>query len=223
MSGNSASCRPEVSHPAAVTTKTDGSGGDAGPAVDITLADASWSELVPSYHMKVTAAVRAALVAAPEVSSEVSPEGVSEGVSGGISGGMSGEMPALEVSVRLTDDAEVRVLNRTYRGKDKATNILSFPSCAADDLPVAVAHAAKGGPPVLMGDLVLASGVLAREAEAMGKTPEDHLGHLVVHGVLHLLGYDHMDDVEAERMEALEVRVLGTLGIVNPYEGSRTA
>ena len=211
MSGNSASCRPEVSHPAAVTTKTDGSGGDAGSAIDITLADASWSELVPSYHMKVTAAVRAALVAAPEVSPE------------GVSGGVSGEMPALEVSVRLTDDAEVRVLNRTYRGKDKATNILSFPSCAADDLPVAVAHAAKGGPPVLMGDLVLASGVLAREAEAMGKTPEDHLGHLVVHGVLHLLGYDHMDDVEAERMEALEVRVLGTLGIVNPYEGSRTA
>ncbi|RMB02845.1 rRNA maturation RNase YbeY [Eilatimonas milleporae] len=211
MSGNSASCRPEVSHPAAVTTKTDGSGGDAGPAVDITLADASWSELVPSYHMKVTAAVLAALVAAPEVSSE------------GVSGGISGEMPALEVSVRLTDDAEVRVLNRTYRGKDKATNILSFPSCAADDLPVAVDHAAKGGPPVLMGDLVLASGVLAREAEAMGKTPEDHLGHLVVHGVLHLLGYDHMDDVEAERMEALEVRVLGTLGIGNPYEGSRMA
>ena len=215
MSGNSASCRPEVSHPAAVTTKTDGSGGDAGPAVDITLADASWSELVPSYHMKVTAAVLAALVAAPEVSPE--------GVSGGVSEGVSGEMPALEVSVRLTDDAEVRMLNRTYRGKDKATNILSFPSCAADDLPVAVAHAAKGGPPVLMGDLVLASGVLAREAEAMGKTPEDHLGHLVVHGVLHLLGYDHMDDVEAERMEALEVRVLGTLGIGNPYEGSRMA
>jgi len=117
----------------------------------------------------------------------------------------------VEIGIVLTDDERMRDLNRDYRGQDKPTNVLSF---VADDGP---GPAAPAGAPRLLGDVVVAYGVAAAEAAGDGKTLADHLSHLIVHGVLHLLGHDHMDAAEAERMEALEVSVLAGLGIGDPY------
>nr|WP_246505137.1 rRNA maturation RNase YbeY [Microvirga antarctica] len=114
---------------------------------------------------------------------------------------------ALEVSVLLTDDKAVRVLNKTFRGMDKPTNVLSFPAPA----PPGVTG------PRHLGDIALAYDTLVREAEEESKPLADHFAHLIVHGVLHLLGYDHEVEAEAERMEGLEVKALSTLGIADPY------
>jgi probable rRNA maturation factor len=113
----------------------------------------------------------------------------------------------LEVSLLLTDDRAVRELNRAWRGKDEATNVLSFPSGA---------QPAPGGRRPL-GDLALAYETLQRESEAEGKSLADHAAHLIVHGLLHLLGFDHIGEAEAEEMEALEIEALRRLGIANPY------
>ncbi|MGH6749882.1 MAG: rRNA maturation RNase YbeY [Methyloceanibacter sp.] len=112
-----------------------------------------------------------------------------------------------EVSILLTDDAEMRALNRTWRGKDAATNVLSFP--ANDTL--------APSEPGLLGDIALAYETTLKEAQAMGIALSDHVAHLVVHGVLHLLGFDHLEEDEAERMETLERRALASLGIADPY------
>ena len=120
----------------------------------------------------------------------------------------------VELSVRLTGDAEVRALNAEWRGKDKATNVLSFPLSEADDLK----QAKLAGPELLLGDIVLARGVCEAEAGDKGVSVEQHAAHLLVHGTLHLLGYDHHDDSEAEDMEAREVRALARLGIADPYQ-----
>lgn len=108
-----------------------------------------------------------------------------------------------DIVVLLTDDAAVRAINARFRDKDRPTNVLSFP-------------AAESARPHL-GDLMLAYGVCAAEARAQGKTLADHLAHLVVHGVLHLLGRDHEDDVEAEDMEAEERAILASIGVADPY------
>ncbi|MBM6593883.1 rRNA maturation RNase YbeY [Microvirga pudoricolor] len=112
-----------------------------------------------------------------------------------------------EVSVMLTDDAGIRELNREWRGKDKPTNVLSFPAP-----PMPGEHS-----PRHLGDLALACQTLAREAEDESKPLAHHYAHLIVHGVLHLLGYDHEVEEEAEAMEALEVKALANLGIADPY------
>jgi probable rRNA maturation factor len=111
-----------------------------------------------------------------------------------------------ELSIRIVGAREGRALNRQYRGKDYATNVLSFPV----DLPQGVA-------PPLLGDLVICAPVVAREAREQGKVPRDHYAHLTVHGVLHLLGFDHQDERDAARMESLEKRILAGLGIADPY------
>lgn len=116
----------------------------------------------------------------------------------------------IELSLVLTCDDEQRSLNRRFRGRDQPTNVLSFP----------VAGAAPAGPcelPWLLGDVVLACETLAREAAEQHKPFADHLRHLVVHGVLHLLGYDHAQEREARRMEALESAILQRLGVPDPY------
>ncbi|HEU0043019.1 rRNA maturation RNase YbeY [Sphingomonas sp.] len=130
----------------------------------------------------------------------------------------------IEVSVRLTSDEEVRQLNAQYRGKDKATNVLSFPMIQPDLLDTVtqnsdakVGGASATGGEVLLGDIVLAHGVCAAEAAERGIGTEQHATHLIVHGVLHLLGYDHQDDDEAEAMEAIETDVLRSLGLADPY------
>ena len=119
----------------------------------------------------------------------------------------------VELSVRLTSDSEVQALNSTWRGKDKPTNVLSFPQLEPEELGAIAAD----GPELMLGDLVLGHGVCAREAEEKAISLEDHAAHLVVHGTLHLLGYDHGDDAAAEGMEKREVRALARLGIADPY------
>ena len=118
-----------------------------------------------------------------------------------------------EVSMVFTDDTHIRRLNRQFRKKDKPTNVLSFPA----------------GPPVggrfgpLLGDIVLARETMAREAKAQGLTIDDHLAHLVVHGFLHLVGHDHVEDADAAVMERLESAILATLGVADPYAGTQSA
>ena len=113
---------------------------------------------------------------------------------------------ATQVAIRIVDADEGQALNRQYRGRDYATNVLSFPA----DFPPGVQLP-------LIGDLVICAPVVAREAAEQGKKPTDHWAHMTVHGTLHLLGYDHIEDGEAEAMEALETRILAGLGISDPY------
>jgi probable rRNA maturation factor len=117
----------------------------------------------------------------------------------------------LEVSVNLSDDKGVQELNRDYRGKDKPTNVLSFEQYDPDmpSLP---------GEAIMLGDIVLAYETIEREAKEQEKSFADHFTHLLVHGTLHLLGYDHIDDEEAEEMEALEIKILAGFHIENPYK-----
>ncbi len=128
--------------------------------------------------------------------------------------GLADAAPLVEVSVRLTDDAEVHQLNRDFRGKDKPTNVLSFPQ-VQEDLLEGLANSDNGE--ILLGDIVLARETCTREAEEKGIALADHATHLIVHGALHLVGYDHMDDASAHAMEALEVKALASLGLANPY------
>jgi probable rRNA maturation factor len=119
-----------------------------------------------------------------------------------------------EISVRLTDDDEVQALNRQYRQKDKPTNVLSFPM-VQDDLIEGLDNSDDGE--VLLGDIILARGVCEREAAEKGVPTAQHATHLIVHGTLHLLGYDHIEDDEADAMEDLERVALATLNIDDPY------
>ncbi len=111
-------------------------------------------------------------------------------------------------AILLADDATLRQLNLDYRGKDRATNVLSFPAFPPDDLPDA-GH---------IGDIAIAAETVLAEALDARKPPLHHLAHMVVHGVAHLAGYDHATDAEAEEMEAIEIRALARLGLPNPYE-----
>jgi len=145
--------------------------------IDVEIEDDAWASALADAEMLVRGAALAALDA----------EGAAhEGV-----------------TILLTDDESVRELNERFRGKDTATNVLSFP--------------APKNPEFHLGDIALAYGVCAREAAEQGKPLSHHLQHLTVHGVLHLLGYDHISDDEAEVMEGLERAVLADLGIPDPY------
>lgn len=145
--------------------------------IDVEIADEAWTAALPDAQDLACRAGEAALLACGAA--------------------------AASTAVRLTDDAEVRRLNRQFRGKDQPTNVLAFP--------------APANPERHLGDVALAFGVCAREAAEQDKTLGGHMQHLVAHGVLHLLGYDHMTDAEAEEMERLERAVLAGLGISDPY------
>jgi probable rRNA maturation factor len=119
-------------------------------------------------------------------------------------------MPGAEIAVFLADDARVRAVNRQWRAKDKPTNVLSFPGAPPERISQTP----------FLGDIILAFETTAAEAAAEEKLLEHHMMHLVVHGVLHLLGYDHMTPGEAERMESLESTILASLDIPDPYAGS---
>jgi probable rRNA maturation factor len=144
--------------------------------IDIEVEDAAWTDALPDAEAVVRIAAEAALA------------------HGDAAGG---------VTLLLTDDESVRELNAQFRGKDSATNVLSFP--------------APPNPEDHLGDVALAYGVCAREAAEQGKPLSHHLQHLTIHGVLHLLGYDHIGDDEAETMEGLERAVLAGLGVPDPY------
>lgn len=122
--------------------------------------------------------------------------------------------PRLAVSLLFTSDAEVHTLNREWRARDKPTNVLSFPMLERQELEAL----APEGPPEMLGDIALAHETCAREAAEKGITLEAHATHLIVHGLLHLAGHDHVDsDEQAEAMEALETAILAKLGIADPY------
>jgi probable rRNA maturation factor len=157
-----------------------------GPSLDIRMQSRKWRE-VGDLRPRVTAAIGAALALAP-----VKPS------------------PGAELSLLLTDDKRIRIVNRDWRGFDKATNVLSFPAAPPERIAAS---------PVV-GDIVLAFETVAREAQAEEKSFGDHLSHLVIHGLLHLLGEDHETEAEAQRMEALETAALARLGIADPYAGS---
>ena len=151
---------------------------EARPAVDIVIESPLWNTMVVDSMLR-----RAIAAAAPA------------------------DVANAELSIVLTDDAAIRELNRQWRGRNEATNVLSFPAVKAAD----------GTAPRLLGDIVIAYETTAREAESEGKLFPHHLAHLAVHGFLHLLGYDHESDVEAEEMERLEREILARLDIADPY------
>lgn len=153
--------------------------------VDVLLEAGGWAALLPDAEALAGRAVRAALDDAADLEPGT----------------------AFEVSVTLTDDAHIRILNRDWRGKDKPTNVLSFP---AADVP-------DGVTPVPLGDVIIAAETVEAEAREEAKRLADHFVHLVVHGTLHLLGFDHDVEEEAEEMEDTERRILLGLGISDPY------
>ncbi len=123
---------------------------------------------------------------------------------------LAGHKAAVELCIRIVTKNESRRLNAQYRGSDKPTNVLSFPSTVPATLKQA-----------LLGDLVICAQVVASEAREQGKQPDAHWAHMTVHGVLHLLGYDHHKKQDAERMEALERKILARLGYPDPYQYSQ--
>ena len=164
----------------------------AAAEIDVAVEDPRWTDAVPEIEAFVIRAVEAGLAVSPE-----RPSG------------------SVEISILLADDATVRDLNRTWRGKDQPTNVLSFPAAPQ---PV---HAGAATP---LGDVVLAYDTMLRESGDQSKPLRDHLAHLLVHGTLHLLGQDHeTGEAEAEAMEALEIAALGTLGIPDPYADNAPA
>jgi probable rRNA maturation factor len=171
--------------PITLTLPLKGGGNSCAVAIDVTVGSPRWRRSLPDAERRAARAARAALR------------------------GAASRLRArrAELSLVLADDGTVRRLNRRWRGRDRATNVLSFP--AAEPPP--------RGAPLLLGDVVLAFETVRREAKAQGKSLADHLAHLVTHGVLHLIGYDHAADAEARRMEGLERRILRRLGIADPY------
>ena len=162
------------------------------------LAEPPWPEL--DWQIGAERAVRAALSASPMA-------------------GLAASSAAIEIAVRLTSDEEVHALNFQYRQQDKPTNVLSFPM-VQPDLLEALSNTDDGE--VLLGDIVLAFETCTREAQQKGVPLTDHAAHLIVHGTLHLLGYDHMTDAEAEVMEDLERVAMASLGLHDPYEDDET-
>ncbi len=120
----------------------------------------------------------------------------------------------VELSIVLADNNQVQELNRDYREKDKPTNVLSFPALECEE----PGHLLLEPGPLHLGDIILAFGVVEAEAADQSISFEDHISHLIIHGVLHLIGYDHIEDEEAEEMEAAEIALLKEFGIANPYQ-----
>ena len=160
--------------------------------IDVAIEDDRWEAAIPELESLVTRAVEAGLAAAP-----APPDG------------------PVEVSVMLTDDVTVQELNRTWRGKDKPTNVLSWPA----EAPAPRADGTPPTPPDVgeWGDIAIAYDTCAAEAAAQGKPFADHVTHLLVHATLHLAGYDHEREGDAETMERAERSILGGLGIPDPY------
>jgi len=169
----------------------------AGWVFEICIEDPAWETAVPGWH---AALARLGSAVATEIAERAAEAGCAA---------------EAEVALVLSDDAAVRELNRDWRGIDKPTNVLSFATWWDDGCPPPPA----AGLPLLLGDLVLARETLLAESAAEAKAPADHFAHLVLHGLLHLLGYDHQDAAAAREMESLEIRLLAEIGIADPYGG----
>jgi probable rRNA maturation factor len=169
--------------------KSPAGGRKALPSVDIAIGAAAWRRKPQAKKL-----IRKAISAAARATAK------------------SGSTTRAELAILLADDSAMRALNRQWRNRNTATNVLSFPAVPPDN------RTRKR--PRHLGDLVVAYETTAREAVADRKSFDHHLVHLVVHGYLHLLGYDHADDREAEKMERLETRILARLGVPDPYGGS---
>ncbi len=168
-------------------------GGGFRPEIDVDPVHSGWPEALPECVPICRQAVRATLVAL----------------------GFDAYRAAVEVGVRLAGDDELRDLNRRYRGIDAPTNVLSFPIAACE--PGALPAEPAAGAPLALGDVVLGLETASAEAAEQAKPLADHLRHLVVHGVLHLAGYDHEDDASAAAMESLEAAILAGFGVADPY------
>jgi probable rRNA maturation factor len=164
--------------------------------IEATVRDPAWRRVLPDVEALAAQAAMAALSNASHA--KILPPG------------------AVEAALILADDALSRELNHRYRGRDNPTNVLSFPAVDAGTWPRAVGQAGDA-PPLLLGDIVIARQTTQREAREQGKAIGDHLRHLVVHGTLHLLGYDHHEEPAASEMERLETEILATLGVADPY------
>jgi probable rRNA maturation factor len=172
-------------------TRVAASTTDSDIAIEITLGCRDWLQALPQARSLAREAARRTLAR-------------------GLAGAAPAPRQRVVVALRLTDDDEQRRLNRAWRGRDAPTNVLSFAMGAPGDR-------VPEGAPLLLGDIVLAFGTVAREAAEQDKPLGDHLRHLVVHGVLHLLGRDHATEAEAIAMEALEREILSELGVPDPY------
>lgn len=160
------------------------------PTIDIDI-DPIWTETI-DWEALAAAATLAAATVAPELAHDT-----------------------MLVSLVMADDDEVQALNKQWRAKDKPTNVLSFPMLSRDEV---LRASARPDAPAMLGDMILAHGVCTREAAEKGVAVTSHASHLIVHGLLHLAGYDHeLGDTEAEEMEALERKALALLGIDDPY------
>lgn len=183
-------------------------------SVAVTVLDPDWPQVLPAVEDLARRAAAAALAV------------LGAAVLGAtVSGAAARALAArdAEISLVLADDATLRRYNGDYRGIDKPTNVLAFAAAEAPGRPGG-ARAPEGTEgPLLLGDVLLARETLAREAGEQGKRPADHLCHLVVHGVLHLLGQDHQSEDEAQIMERLEVAALGRLGVADPYAAAGTS
>jgi probable rRNA maturation factor len=166
------------------------------PDVDISIESPAWNTACPDYEPLVQKAIDAVFTQSP-VARDLLQRGIEP-----------------DISVVLADDATVQTLNRDYRDKDKPTNVLSFAQMDSEAGWIAPDHPG----PCALGDLVLAYETVLRESQEGEKPFESHFIHLIVHGTLHLLGYDHIDDAEAETMESLEIQILKSLDIENPYK-----
>ena len=171
--------------------------------IQITVEDSTWHSAVPSL-VDLVEQVSSAALGHPEVT--------------------DAWVGSTELSILLADDAAVRELNRTYRARDAATNVLSFAYCQADVPDVSLQPSPGVGtgdcgqdPISCLGDVALARETVEQEAAAQGKSVSDHLSHLLVHGVLHLCGFDHESESDADRMERVEREILADMGIADPY------
>lgn len=162
--------------------------------IDVASLCATWGRVCPAAEDLARTAARLAL-------------------SRGKAGFSIAQQTTIELAISLADDAVQQRLNRDWRGVDRPTNVLAFPAWNPDT-PI------PRGAPLLLGDVVLAFETAAREADEQGKPLGDHLSHLIVHGVLHLLGYDHTTETEAVAMESLETSILASLGVPDPYRGT---
>ncbi|PCI34556.1 MAG: rRNA maturation RNase YbeY [Alphaproteobacteria bacterium] len=167
--------------------------------LDIAVEAPVWQDHFPDYEARIEACLGLIIAHVPEAQTFE-------------------KLPHLEVSILLCDDSHIQQLNRDYREKDKATNVLSFPSLSDEEIELYLTGAGQVPDfPLVLGDIIFAYGTIKGEALDQGKSFADHFSHLCLHGMLHLLGYDHIEEGPASEMEALETLLLSKLSIDDPY------